>query len=380
MGIGIFAFLQLVFGASNTFGADRKICIGEVCKNISEIFPSGENCFGSNSTCKKILEKFKTTKKSTKGTKHGICIGDDCILDFDSADSDGDGVKDNVDVCPNTLSNERPVDGSGCSQSQVDSDKDGICDPWKTSTLCNGSDACPNTPLGEEVDASGCSASQRDTDGDGVKDNVDVCNGTYGTIADSGCPTPQINGWKGAYDSYPLIQCSWKGGARNYFEVTIDAYWTYTIQYTNGGVLASGTCSDASGRCYGAKYNNNGIGLSVNYPRRIKITAGSKARSGAVVRYALCDVPDRENSYNRSPYGWGKDGYVSDVWNYSDTCDRNKTTYYTCPSSCSGYACEAGFNHVCVDVGGYTCNRWGCSGAYVANVTCYEKFNHNPPY
>jgi len=83
-------------------------------------------------------------------------------------DTDGDGVKDNVDKCPNTPAGEQ-VDAAGCSPSQLDADGDKVTDAL---------DKCPNTPKGEPVDANGCSASQRDTDGDGVKDNVDKCPDT----------------------------------------------------------------------------------------------------------------------------------------------------------------------------------------------------------
>lgn len=50
-----------------------------------------------------------------------------------------------------------------------DSDGDGVAD---------GSDQCPNTPAGESVNASGCSASQIDSDNDGVYDSLDKCPGT----------------------------------------------------------------------------------------------------------------------------------------------------------------------------------------------------------
>ncbi|MES2884608.1 MAG: OmpA family protein [Pseudomonadota bacterium] len=65
----------------------------------------------------------------------------------------------------------------------VDSDGDGVLDP---------SDLCPNTPPGTVVDATGCPAAPADTDGDGVLDAIDQCPGTPpGTIVDgTGCPPP----------------------------------------------------------------------------------------------------------------------------------------------------------------------------------------------
>ncbi len=59
------------------------------------------------------------------------------------ADSDGDGVVDDEDRCPNTPAGAK-VNMQGC---QLDSDNDGVVD---------GKDQCPNTPPGTRVDAKGC--------------------------------------------------------------------------------------------------------------------------------------------------------------------------------------------------------------------------------
>lgn len=88
-------------------------------------------------------------------------------------DSDGDGVKDSKDQCPNTPRGVR-VNAQGCAQ---DSDGDGVPD---------GTDKCPNTPRGAKVNADGC---EIDSDGDGVVDRLDECPDTpKGTPVDSkGC-------------------------------------------------------------------------------------------------------------------------------------------------------------------------------------------------
>jgi len=77
-------------------------------------------------------------------------------------DSDGDGVADNLDRCPDTPQG-ASVDAQGCPS---DSDNDGVPD---------GLDRCPNTPEGVTVDAQGCPA---DSDGDGVPDYLDKCPDT----------------------------------------------------------------------------------------------------------------------------------------------------------------------------------------------------------
>ena len=61
-------------------------------------------------------------------------------------DSDGDGVTDDVDTCPETQSGDS-VDENGCSDSQKDTDGDGVTDDV---------DTCPHTPTGETVNENGC--------------------------------------------------------------------------------------------------------------------------------------------------------------------------------------------------------------------------------
>ena len=92
-----------------------------------------------------------------------------------SRDSDGDGVRDRDDACPDTPSG-ATIDATGCP---TDSDGDGVFD---------GIDQCAGTPAGATVDASGCPA---DSDGDGVFDGIDRCADTpAGALVDaSGCPT-----------------------------------------------------------------------------------------------------------------------------------------------------------------------------------------------
>ncbi len=88
-------------------------------------------------------------------------------------DSDGDGVVDEVDKCPNTPRG-ITVNARGCPP---DSDGDGVPDYL---------DQCPGTPLGVAVDNSGCPF---DSDGDGVADHLDKCPNTPkgATVNEAGC-------------------------------------------------------------------------------------------------------------------------------------------------------------------------------------------------
>jgi OOP family OmpA-OmpF porin len=87
-------------------------------------------------------------------------------------DSDGDGVPNRFDQCPNTPKGAK-VDSKGCP---LDSDGDGVFD---------GLDKCPDTPAGVKVNADGCPL---DTDGDGIPDYQDKCPTVPAPGTADGCP------------------------------------------------------------------------------------------------------------------------------------------------------------------------------------------------
>jgi len=93
------------------------------------------------------------------------------ILD-DDFDTDGDGIADVNDSCPETAG---PIEGSGCP----DSDGDGIYD---------NEDQCPEEPGNAENN--GCPLV--DADGDGVLDGFDDCPNEPGPTLYNGCPSPHI--------------------------------------------------------------------------------------------------------------------------------------------------------------------------------------------
>lgn len=87
-------------------------------------------------------------------------------IDKSEMDSDGDGITDELDLCPQQKG---PAELDGCP----DRDGDGLAD-YK--------DLCPDRP--GTIAMKGCP----DTDGDGVADNEDECPNMVGTIANKGCP------------------------------------------------------------------------------------------------------------------------------------------------------------------------------------------------
>ena len=95
-------------------------------------------------------------------------------------DADGDGVADTDDNCSGTPPGTW-VDEFGCAM--PDTDEDGVYDPC---------DLCPGTPGGTQVNTDGCP----DADGDGVPDTDDLCPGTPGgtQINADGCPDADGDG------------------------------------------------------------------------------------------------------------------------------------------------------------------------------------------
>jgi len=115
-------------------------------------------------------------------------------------DTDGDGVIDSLDKCPNTPDNSL-VDATGCVI-VLDDDHDGVS---------NAADKCPNTPAGTKVDARGCDV---DMDHDGVLNDKDLCANTPigATVNVDGCPAVtdlhinfENNSYKVKKDSYNNI-------------------------------------------------------------------------------------------------------------------------------------------------------------------------------
>lgn len=123
-------------------------------------------------------------------------------------DSDGDGVADNVDKCPNTPAGAK-VNASGC---ELDTDGDGVVDrldrcaatPAGAKVGADGCeldsdsdgvvdrlDQCPATSAGAKVDAKGCEV---DGDGDGIKDSADACPDTKAgaKVDNRGCELAEV--------------------------------------------------------------------------------------------------------------------------------------------------------------------------------------------
>ncbi|MBN2261942.1 MAG: OmpA family protein [Prolixibacteraceae bacterium] len=101
-------------------------------------------------------------------------------------DRDGDGLPDHIDACPDLPG---PHELNGCP----DSDGDGVIDPF---------DLCPDTPPNVVVDEHGCPV---DTDGDGLPDYIDQCPDEWGPMEYMGCPEPPDVGWPDVEEETPEV-------------------------------------------------------------------------------------------------------------------------------------------------------------------------------
>lgn len=116
-----------------------------------------------------------TTKGTPRANYVTLSAGLTFALGAKGRDTDGDGVPDSRDKCPDTPRG-ATVDAKGCP---IDTDGDAVFD---------GLDKCLETPRGCTVDKTGC---QSDADGDGVCDGLDQCADTPkgATVDAKGCPS-----------------------------------------------------------------------------------------------------------------------------------------------------------------------------------------------
>ena len=143
-------------------------------------------------------------------------------------DTDGDGVIDEFDLCPNTPIGTQ-VDATGCPIIIIpptDTDGDGVLD---------SNDLCPNTPAGTVVDATGCAiVIPSDSDGDGVIDANDLCPNTpAGTTVDvNGCEVIIVPPTEDSIILYKddVINSAW-----------INASWSNTLTFNSTEQSVSGT-------------------------------------------------------------------------------------------------------------------------------------------
>lgn len=129
---------------------------------------------------------------------------------FGAKDSDGDGIADENDKCPNTPG---LASVKGCPDTDLDGipdSKDGCpevageevfngCPDSDGDEVADNQDNCPNIP--GERRFRGCP----DSDGDGIADPLDICPNLAGVVALDGCPDADGDGVTDADDDCPNL-------------------------------------------------------------------------------------------------------------------------------------------------------------------------------
>ena len=146
-------------------------------------------------------------------------------------DTDGDGIIDSEDACPNEAGT---PEMNGCP----DSDNDGIADP---------NDNCPD--VAGPAANNGCP--WPDTDGDGILDKDDNCPNEAGPAANNGCPWSDRDGdsvldkddhcpdtvGTVANDGCPELPVAVKNALRDYAKTIVFDTGKTTIKTQSAGVL-----------------------------------------------------------------------------------------------------------------------------------------------
>ena len=184
-------------GGGYTWIGDQE---GEDISNLSAASLNGKlglNFWFSDNIALTVESKYKNFFDVETATHFQHAAG--IKLVFGGTDTDGDGIYDKDDECPETPGLEEfngcpDTDGDGIEDRQdacpeeaglaefdgcPDTDGDGVADP---------DDECPEVAGLAEMN--GCP----DTDGDGVRDDEDDCPDEAGPAENDGCPWPDTDG------------------------------------------------------------------------------------------------------------------------------------------------------------------------------------------
>ena len=195
---------EVGFGTLNATASVRFWIAENLAINFQSTFKHAMEDFGITHFQHSVGASFKFGGKDTDGD--GLYDNEDAcpevagLPQFDGCpDSDGDGVEDRNDAC---------VDVAGLAQFNgcPDTDGDGIADPQDACPteagvaalngcpdadgdgITDADDSCPN----EAGPSSNGGCPFYDADGDGVEDKNDQCPDIAGTVANNGCPEVTI--------------------------------------------------------------------------------------------------------------------------------------------------------------------------------------------
>lgn len=234
----------------------------------------------------------------------------------DENDSDGDGLTDDVDLCPQAAG---PAELNGCP----DTDADGVPDY---------EDRCPQTA--GPVESRGCP----DSDGDGVSDNDDECPNMAGAVSNNGCPLEDDNDGDGIRNA--IDDCPDQAGPVSNRGCPTDA--TATEDRDGDGVPDNqDRCPDQRGSvATGGCPDTDGDGVA-DPDDQCPRTAGTIANNGCPEAAdsdadGILDGDDRcPNEFGPASTGGCPDTDNDGVPNIEDSCpnEAGPSVYNGCPDS-----------------------------------------------
>ncbi|MGZ6143953.1 MAG: OmpA family protein, partial [Myxococcales bacterium] len=145
-------FADLELSQGDAFRAEEHLRLAE---------PAAKNALAKSTDCGKVTVLIREKEATAPAAQPKVAL----------KDSDGDGVPDIDDLCPDVAG---PKENHGCPVF-ADKDGDGVADDI---------DRCPD--VAEPKENFGCP--WPDKDGDGVPDNKDMCPDVPGPAENAGCP------------------------------------------------------------------------------------------------------------------------------------------------------------------------------------------------
>ena len=204
-------------------------------------------------------------------------------VDTDGLVTGGDGYGTPADTDSDTTPNHLDLDSDNDNVSdanEVTNGTDPLLADTDGDTVNDNLDQCPNTPTGDTVDANGCSDSQIDTDGDGVYNDADLDDDNDGILdTEEGCSTTSTTTLAGEFDSPKLIISS--SGSQNINSTAgLIGVSLYSPTYAQGTYLTHG---NITGYHLGDDHSDEEITFTFSKPVTeivISVTAHSGVAAG----------------------------------------------------------------------------------------------------
>jgi outer membrane protein OmpA-like peptidoglycan-associated protein len=209
--------LAAIIGLKNTSGANFYVGLGFGIYNKKRVKDSdGDGVSDQSDECpdSKGLPQFKgcpDTDEDGIPDKLDSCATEAGKPEFQGCpDSDNDGIQDKDDVCPNKPGK---AEFKGCPDSDEDGieDKDDLCPQVAGKPEFKGCPDSDNDGIEDKNDECPQEAGTKamngcpDTDGDGIKDKEDACPKEAGLTAFYGCPDTDKDGIPDRNDACPEV-------------------------------------------------------------------------------------------------------------------------------------------------------------------------------